>query len=305
MKKLTPVILAVALALSILGVLGTRIYQAAAYGGAAPEILFDSEVISVPTGADDAALLAGVTATDAEDGDVTASLVVEGISGRNDDGTVRVTYAVFDSNHHVTKATRAVRYTDYVKPRFALTQPLVCRTGGNRVLSSYVTAHDSIDGDLSGRVKIALTDERDDLADELDEAKTRELALTQRAQMAEADVEELQGSLEDVEAGKKAAEDAQKAAEEAKAAAELALEAAKKSEVEAAASAAEAAEYARQMAETYQKVVEIKAELMKPEYQSSYSKLTEIQNEIDSLEEEILIDMEAWEELSSQLEALG
>ena len=54
MKKLTPVILAVALALSVLGVLGTRIYQAAAYGGAAPEILFDSEVISVPTGADDA-----------------------------------------------------------------------------------------------------------------------------------------------------------------------------------------------------------------------------------------------------------
>ena len=52
----------------------------------------------------------------------------------------------------------------------------------------------------------ALTDERDDLADELDEAKTRELALTQRAQMAEADVEELRGSLEDAEAGKKAAE---------------------------------------------------------------------------------------------------
>lgn len=66
--------------------------------------------------------------------------------------------------------------------------------------------------ELQGQVKSwkvqahALTDERDDLADELDEAKTRELALTQRAQMAEADVEKLQGSLEDVEAGKKAAE---------------------------------------------------------------------------------------------------
>lgn len=65
---------------------------------------------------------------------------------------------------------------------------------------------------LQGQVKSwkvqahALTDERDDLADELDEAKTRELALTQRAQMAEADVEELRASLEDVEAGKKAAE---------------------------------------------------------------------------------------------------
>lgn len=53
------------------------------------------------------------------------------------------------------------------------------------------------------------------------------------------------------------------------------------------------------------KLDELKAELMKPEYQSSYSKLMEIQNEIDALEEEILIDMEAWEELSSQLEALG
>lgn len=53
------------------------------------------------------------------------------------------------------------------------------------------------------------------------------------------------------------------------------------------------------------KLDELKAELMKPEYQSSYSKLTEIQNEIDALEEEILIDMEAWEELSSQREALG
>lgn len=52
------------------------------------------------------------------------------------------------------------------------------------------------------------------------------------------------------------------------------------------------------------KLDELKAELMKPEYQSSYSKLTEIQNEIDALEEEILIDMEAWEALSSQLEAL-
>ena len=48
----------------------------------------------------------------------------------------------------------------------------------------------------------------------------------------------------------------------------------------------------------------LKAELVKPEYQSSYSKLTEIQNQIDVLEEEIMTDMEIWEELSSQLEEL-
>lgn len=74
-----------------------------------------------------------------------------------------------------------------------------------------VEAREQIE-ELQGQLKSwkvqahALTDERDDLADELDEAKTRELALTQRAQMAEADVEELRASLEDIEAGKKAAE---------------------------------------------------------------------------------------------------
>ncbi len=49
---------------------------------------------------------------------------------------------------------------------------------------------------------------------------------------------------------------------------------------------------------------ELKQELLRPEYQSSYSKLTEIQTQIDALEEEIMADMEVWEELSSQLENL-
>lgn len=146
------------MALSILGVMAVCIFQKIADGGASPEIVFSDDVLAVSTGADDAALLAGVTATDAEDGDVTASLLVEGVSGRNADGTVQVTYAAFDSDRHVTKATRTVRYTDYHSPRFTLSQPLICRTNGSRALSLFVGAADSIDGDLSDRVKIALTD---------------------------------------------------------------------------------------------------------------------------------------------------
>ena len=53
-----------------------------------------------------------------------------------------------------------------------------------------------------------------------------------------------------------------------------------------------------------EKLEELKAELLRPEYQSSYSKLTEIQSQIDAMEEEIMADMETWEELCSQLEAL-
>ena len=52
----------------------------------------------------------------------------------------------------------------------------------------------------------ALHDERDDLAGEIDQIKQRETALTQRAQLAEAELDELRDSLEDAEAGKRAAE---------------------------------------------------------------------------------------------------
>ena len=52
------------------------------------------------------------------------------------------------------------------------------------------------------------------------------------------------------------------------------------------------------------RLAELQTELLRPEYQSSYSKLTEIQDQIDALEAEILQDMEQWEELSNQLEAI-
>lgn len=52
-----------------------------------------------------------------------------------------------------------------------------------------------------------------------------------------------------------------------------------------------------------EKLDALKQELLRPEYQSSYSKLTEIQGEIDALEEEIMADMEI-EALSQQLEEL-
>jgi ATP-binding cassette subfamily F protein 3 len=53
-----------------------------------------------------------------------------------------------------------------------------------------------------------------------------------------------------------------------------------------------------------EKLEELKAELLRPQFQSSYSKLTEIQAQIDAMEEEIMVAMEEWEELSTQLEEL-
>lgn len=52
----------------------------------------------------------------------------------------------------------------------------------------------------------ALEDERKELSGQLDQAKEREQGLTQRMQLAEADLDELRDSLEDAEEGKQAAE---------------------------------------------------------------------------------------------------
>jgi ATP-binding cassette subfamily F protein 3 len=59
-----------------------------------------------------------------------------------------------------------------------------------------------------------------------------------------------------------------------------------------------------ELTEKEEKLEALKAELLRPEYQSSYSKLTEIQSRIDAMEAEITEAMEEWEELSSQLEEL-
>ena len=59
-----------------------------------------------------------------------------------------------------------------------------------------------------------------------------------------------------------------------------------------------------ELAAKEERLEELKAELLLPQYQSSYSKLTEIQEQIDALEEEILEDMNVWESLSQELEKL-
>ena len=98
-------------------------------------------------------LLDGVTAADAHDGDVTASLVVESVRGMVSDRRFTVTYAAFDAAGNVAKAQRTVCYEDYVSPRFSLSAPLVFRAGVMPDVFSVVGAADVFDGDLSDRVK--------------------------------------------------------------------------------------------------------------------------------------------------------
>lgn len=118
----------------------------------APEIIIEDQLLEVSALDSRDALLQGVTARDAVDGDVTASLVVESVRLLRGDGTVTVTYAAFDKSGNVAKKTREVLYSDYESPRFALKQPLLF-TQKNYDLLSIVSASDILDGDITHRIR--------------------------------------------------------------------------------------------------------------------------------------------------------
>lgn len=109
---------------------------------------------------DKEALLKGIAAKDSKDGDITDKIVIESISKFIDkkQHISNITYAVADSDGHVAKATRKVRFTDYKKPRFILKQPLCFDTGSDIKAKNVIGAEDVVDGDISDKVKIVSKD---------------------------------------------------------------------------------------------------------------------------------------------------
>ena len=123
----------------------------------APVITADADTVSVSVGDDGSALLAGLTAADAKDGDLTDKIYVDSRSGI-ENGKVRVTFAVCDSDNNVAKFVRTVEYTDYKPPMIYLKQPL---RFSNRekfsVLDSF-GAEDVFDGDISSKIRLTASD---------------------------------------------------------------------------------------------------------------------------------------------------
>ena len=122
-----------------------------------PVIAMEEEQIYVSVNDGEEALLQGVTATDAKDGDVTDSLVVESISSFVEGNKRYVNYAAFDSDNHVSKTSRKAVYTDYAPIRFDLEEPLrfPVTTYGNQDILGIVHAEDCLDGDISDRINFS------------------------------------------------------------------------------------------------------------------------------------------------------
>ena len=89
---------------------------------------------------------------------MTDSIVVEGISRFDNNMEAKITYAAFDSDNHVTRASRTLTYSDYTVPTFQLEVPLAFHNG-NFDLLACITANSCLDGDLSSKIKVTVLDE--------------------------------------------------------------------------------------------------------------------------------------------------
>lgn len=121
----------------------------------APEIHVEESVIEASVADGEDVLLAGVTAYDRTDGDVTDSVQVENISTFYGDRKRLVTYVAFDSDNNVARATRELRYTDYEAPRFVLEEPMQYLPGG---VNLKIEATDCLDGNISTAIKLVESD---------------------------------------------------------------------------------------------------------------------------------------------------
>lgn len=126
-----------------------------------PVIEISEGVLEVDVNVTEEELLKGVTAFDKKDGDISSDVVVESVSRFIKGTECVVTYAVSDSDNHVAKSTRNIRYKNYTPPEFVMSNSLVYSLGDTVNILGSVGARDVIDGNISDKVVISATDYND------------------------------------------------------------------------------------------------------------------------------------------------
>lgn len=120
-----------------------------------PVIVCDGVPLEVSVNASDRELCAGLTATDDVDGDITDRIIVRRVSRLIESNRATIYYAVFDSSSNCCTYSRYITYTDYQKPTFSLSQPLVYPVNAQVTLNDRLTASDLIDGNVTNRIRVS------------------------------------------------------------------------------------------------------------------------------------------------------
>lgn len=119
----------------------------------APVITFESDEVQVSVTTAQEDMLAGVSALDKEDGDLTGQVQIASMSRMMSGGKRTVEYVVFDSSNNLGKAERTIVYTDYVSPKIYFTEPLRYTADDFEIGVWPVQATDVLDGDLTSKVR--------------------------------------------------------------------------------------------------------------------------------------------------------
>lgn len=141
--------------LGILGMVGLAALWTDYIKDQTPPVFYsEMDVLTVSADSEDVDLLAGLTAEDDRNGDVTDSIVIEQMSRIKSDGSRTITYGAFDKSNNVAKYTRTLQYTDYVSPRFSLKEDLIFASWGLSDGLKRIQVTDCIDGDITNKMKL-------------------------------------------------------------------------------------------------------------------------------------------------------
>ena len=108
------------LIVSILFTVWANIYYLSTVNRDVPIIKNDIPFLEISVEDGKEALMKGLSAHDATDGDLTDKIMIASTSHFIEKGTVKVKYVVFDSHNNSTTLTRKVCYKDYYSPEFEL-----------------------------------------------------------------------------------------------------------------------------------------------------------------------------------------
>lgn len=157
-KRTLKTILIICLVLVTAAFAAGQVYSRVVADTVPPVITLDSDSITVSVEDGRDALLRGVTASDAKDGDLTGQIIVSGVSKLISNNTAKVSYMVFDKAGNMASATRYVVYSDYHRPRFMLITPLVYSLGETVSITGRLQAQDAVDGDITSSIRVLSSD---------------------------------------------------------------------------------------------------------------------------------------------------
>lgn len=143
------------LAILVVANLATYFYLGTSTKSVPPTISCPDSILEISASDSEAVLLKDVAAHDAQDGDLTHRVAVGGISKLISKDTAKVTYIVFDSDNNMATCVRKIRYTDYHRPTFQITEPLVYSATEEISMLSRLKATDVVDGDISKNIRVS------------------------------------------------------------------------------------------------------------------------------------------------------